>query len=617
MDSSGATGRASWWYLWRLVRFQPWFWALNALALILLVLLEMVPGLVARDFFNRLAAKSHAAGGMYAALSWLWWPVAFLMLSALGRAVCLIGLQLTNAPFMFITATLLQKNMLRRVLALPGAGALPDSPGEAISRFRDDVDEMASFMMGFNDMIGLMLFAIVAFVVMVSISVAMTLAVYLPLALIVVVVHIARARIERYRQLSREATGSVTGFIGEVMGAVQAVQVANADERIVDHFRTLNEQRLRTTVRDRVFDQVLRSVFANTVNVGTGVILLLASRSMRSGAFTVGDFALFVYYLGWLSEFTVHTGRMLTAYRQLGISTSRMLTILHGAAPKTLVEHGPVYERGAFPDVPTMPKTEVDRLRHLSIRDLTYRHPGSDRGIQHVSFEITQGSFTVITGRIGSGKTTLLQVLLGLLRPDGGAVLWNGLRVDDPADFFVPPRSSYTPQVPRLFSESLRDNLLLGASAREVDIDAALRLAVFDTDVHGMEHGLDTPVGPRGVRLSGGQIQRAAAARMFVRDAELLVLDDLSSALDVETERTLWERVFARKNATVIAVTHRHTALRLADQIIVLKEGTVEAVGHLDDLLRSCPEMQRLWHDEREVAPLASDGVNTSIGVTR
>lgn len=173
----------------------------------------------------------------------------------------------------------------------------------------------------------------------------------------------------------------------------------------------------------------------------------------------------------------------------------------------------------------------------------TYRHPTSGRGIEHASVSLRRGTLTVVTGRVGAGKTTLLQSLLGLFSAESGRILRNGVPIDDPASFFVPPRSAYTPQVPRLFSESLRDNILLGLDPATADLDAALRLAALERDVASMDQGLDSRVGPKGVRLSGGQIQRAAAARMFVRQPALLVFDDLSSALDVETERTLWERI--------------------------------------------------------------------------
>jgi ATP-binding cassette subfamily B protein len=113
-----------------------------------------------------------------------------------------------------------------------------------------------------------------------------------------------------------------------------------------------------------------------------------------------------------------------------------------------------------------------------------------------------------------------------------------------------------------------------------------------------MREGLDTVIGPRGVRLSGGQAQRAAAARMFLRTPELLVFDDLSSALDVETERILWERLFSDGDRpTCLVVSHRREALQRADQILILKEGRIEDRGKLEDLMARSREMRQLWEE--------------------
>ena len=136
----------------------------------------------------------------------------------------------------------------------------------------------------------------------------------------------------------------------------------------------------------------------------------------------------------------------------------------------------------------------------------------------------------------------------------------------------MPPRSAYVAQVPRLFSEPLADAILLGVEPG--GLDEAVRLACLDDDVAWMPEGLETVVGAKGVRLSGGQIQRTAAARAFVRRSELLVIDDISSALDVDTEARMWGQLLdVGATTTLLVVSHRPAVIARADQIVELRDG--------------------------------------------
>ena len=593
--------------LWRLIRYRPGLYLANLAMWMSITMIELTPGLISKAFFDALTGDAPLRLGV-------WAIVALLLMTSAARIGAILGCALTDVRHRFVIGTLLRRNMLEHILNRPAAQAVPGSPGEAISTFRDDPAVVEDLLSTLVDQITIFVHILIALVIMLRIHPRVTLLAVLPLIGVIVAARLTHARIVRYREASRRATEQVTGALGEILGAVQAIQVANAEARAVAYLGRLNDRRRRAMVRDRLLTQVLDSIYAHAGTLATGLILILAARSMRASRFSVGDFSLFVYYLGIMTEYIAEFGSLLAQYRQAGVSLARMTALLQGAPAGTLVRHSPTYLEGPLPGGPHLAKTDADRLDTLEVTGLTAHYPGSatshtpipsyspptgDRaGVQEVSFGLKRGDFTVLTGRIGSGKTTLLRALLGLLPKEAGEIRWNGDPVEDPASFFVPPRSAYTAQVPLLFSESLKDNVLMGLPEAEVDLPGAVRAAVLERDVEELEEGLETLVGPRGVRLSGGQRQRAAAARMFVRDPELLVFDDLSSALDVETERVLWERVLERRDATCLVVSHRHVALRRADRIIVLKDGRVEAEGTLGALLETCEELQRLWRGD-------------------
>ncbi|MEX2541251.1 MAG: ABC transporter ATP-binding protein [Trueperaceae bacterium] len=538
--------------------------------------LPVLYGVFVKALFDALTGESPAGAS----------PWTFLALALAVDAARLIGLAggiRTWSTYWIEITLLVRRNLLEYLLTAPGSRRLPDSPGEAISRFRDDVNDIAEYVETWIDFWGLAAFALVALTVMVSIDPLMTGLVCLPLVLTFLLTGLLRPRIRRVRKLMRETTGRVTDYIGEMAGGVQALKVSASEESALRHFDRLNGRRRQAALEDTLITELFKSVTDNMVNVATGIILLLAAGALRDGSFTVGDFALFVAYLPRLTGVMSFIGAMLVQHKRTAIAFERLERLMAGAGSEVAVADSVLPVHG-LPPVFRDPRPEPLPLRTLEVAGLSYRHPDGAHGVEDVSFTLERGSFTVITGQVGSGKSTLLRVLLGQLPATAGRIGWNGLQVDDSASFFVPPRSAYTPQVPRLFSDTLRENLVLGADVTADAVANALELSVMSEDVARLDRGLDTPVGSRGVKLSGGQVQRSAAARMFLREAELLVFDDLSSALDVETETLLWQRLERWKGVTCLVVSHRPAAFARADRILVLNDGRLVVAGTADEL---------------------------------
>lgn len=586
----------TWQTVWRLLTWRPVAFLWNCLTWSAFHAIPLAYGVLVKLIFDALSGHAPAGWNVWSLLAGL--ATAY----ASRQLVFLAGFRLFSRFYLSLQA-FLRRNMLDHLVLAPKSRVLPESPSEAVSRFRDDVDDLTTYTESWIDGFGFIVYGVSAITALFLTDPLIAAVVCGPLILTMLLMRYLSPTIRTFRRRMREATARVTGFIGESFASAQAVKVASQEESMTAHLRSLGEARRKRALADVLLTELIRSVNNALVFTGTGFTLLLAASKSRDDSFTVGDLALFIGLLPRITNTLTFVGDMMAQHRRTRVATERISHLLVDAPPNKITENQPLELVNPAPSFQPL-RPELEPLESLEVRNLSFTYPTTTAaGISEISFHLPRGGFLVITGRIGAGKTTLLRVLQGLLPKSSGEILWNGRIVEDPATFFTPPHSSYTAQVPRLFSESLRDNVLIGEPAGETGdehLQRAMHLAAMGPDVAVLEHGFDTLVGNRGVKLSGGQVQRASAARMFARGSDLLIFDDLSSALDVATERQLWRSLFAGRQVTCLVVSHRRAALQRASHILLLEHGRVLAQGSLDQLLREVPEMRRLWDEEEE-----------------
>lgn len=353
--------------------------------------------------------------------------------------------------------------------------------------------------------------------------------------------------------------------LASTLEAVRTVKLAAATGPVQGHLEAVDARRVQATVRETRIRTLLE---------GTAVVLVQAGIVAAWGLYLLDVW-------GLATALTVSTAVSGAAW--YGI-TAGLVVVERPIAGAWLREATALAGRddlvGLPPDVDLVagaapPPPDADRvpLRHLELADVTAVHDDGTVGVAGVDLDVPAGSLTLLVGRVGSGKSSLLAALAGLVDHEG-AIRWNGTEVGDPQLFLRPGQVAHVAQVPRVLSGTITDNVALG-HARE--IGGALADARLERDVADAG-GVGALVGHRGVRLSGGQVQRLALARALATGAELVLADDVSSALDARTELELWGALRER-GATVVGASSKRAALALADRVVVLDGGRVAATG--------------------------------------
>ncbi len=571
-------------YVGKMIMYRPWYYLLNCFLWITIHMFPLIPGLITKRFFEVL----EKSGGLNSEILSL---MALILVVALTRSIIIAMGGRVDANHRFSMSGLLRRNLLECIINNPLIEN-KTSLGESMNCFRDDIEEIETVISFTLDIIGDGLFALGALIILLTINVKVTLFIFAPLVIVILLSQKAMKYISKYRTTAREATGDVSGAIGEIFTGIQAIKISGSEKYIINNLNNLNEKRMKYMVRDKIFVNIMDAIYENAVTIGTGFILLLTGKYMLEGSFSVGDFSLFLYYLPFVADFAGFLGEIFARYQQGGIAFKRMFKLLDENMEKELLAHNSLYLKGEL--IEEKCKQEDIEFKSLEVKELTYKY-NETSGIENIHLRVNKGDLVVVTGRIGAGKTTLIKSILGMLPVDSGKIYLNNEEVKKNSEKLTPPIVAYTSQNPNLFSDTIKNNVLLGLKDEGEKLEQAIYSAVLDRDIKNFKDGIDTLIGSKGVKLSGGQRQRVAVARMFVRKADLYVFDDISSALDIETEIKLWDRMFERKNITALVVSNRHVALKNADKILVMKDGKIAGQGKLEELLKNCEEMRQIW----------------------
>lgn len=390
----------------------------------------------------------------------------------------------------------------------------------------------------------------------------------LPVPLMIGAYLLLKTRLSQAVEDQRASASKTSDALEAFFSGVSVVQAHNAESRLGGALSVQLAERAGHELRLAQL-WVLFSVFFQALNVvGQLVVVVVGGLRVLDGTLDLGTFFAFYLYLGLLLAPMLDLPNLFVTARQAFVCMER------------LDELDAYDRRGEGGACQGEVLASDPRLLSASGLRFAYRGLGEDDQagsafrLGPLDLELRAGERVALTGEIGAGKTTLLRLLSGALCPDQGQVAVDGtpLREVDGASFRR--ALGYVPQTPILFSASVRENVLLGREADEARLEQALRLAGLWDEVQDLPEGLEHELGLRGTGLSGGQRQRLTIARALYGEPKLLLLDDLTAALDAENEERFWEKVLAKwPDLSVLAATHREATARRMDRRVELREG--------------------------------------------
>lgn len=401
---------------------------------------------------------------------------------------------------------------------------------------------------------------------------------FLPLPFLVVILSRAQERLVRYAEAKQEAVSECNNLLETCLSGIRVVKSTQSEQDQLHKYQQALDERVRREKDFLRINQLVHLFSMLTNHIGTIITVIVGSYFTINNTIDLGTFLLFVMYLD----------RLVEPIWTLCWSWASSKQIMKYAERLSDTELEKDFEYFPF-------KTNLlqgKEFNSLIFQDVVFEYPASDSSVpalRPTSFTLKKGEILAVVGEVGVGKTTLLELVAKNLLPTSGKILLNGVEMSKISSEELSRYLGYVKQESVLFSETILQNIELGNTFSESEINSALETAQLLPEVVRFNNGLESRLGQKGISLSGGQKQRLSIARTLVRAPQLLLLDDCTAAMDAGTESRFWQ-AFKRKfpDTACIVVTHREQTVKYADKVLNLEHThtpSAEAQFAVDSLL--------------------------------
>jgi len=479
----------------------------------------------------------------------------------------------------------LRLDMFVKIQSLSSYGIDSFEGGSLITREINDVTQMQNFVNGLMRVFTKAPFMCLGAIIMAASLSLRTMPVIVPViaAVAVILVICMKFAYPRFGKM-QEALDRLNTFLQEYLAGIRLVKAFRRFPEEKQHFDSVNDNLVGATIGANRILAVFSPFLALFVNLGIAAILWFGSHWVDFGGMQVGQVMAFVSYMTNILTNLSMISNLLNVFVRVRAS-HRRITEVFNTEPGS--ELKPAATGGAREPL----QGEPCILPHIELRGLGFQYRGStgQPALRDISFSLRKGETLGVIGPTGSGKSTLAALLLRFYEPTDGGIFVYGAPLAALSEAEWRSRVSIVPQSPALFTGTVRENIVWGKiDASDDEINCAARDAQAYDFIMSAPDGFERQIGQAGTGLSGGQKQRVSIARALVRNPELLVLDDCTSALDVVTEAAVKDAL-AKYPMTTVLITQRVATARGCDKILVLENGAMAGFGTHEELRNTCP----------------------------